>query len=431
MPYKLRKAPNRNLYWVVTIETKKKHSKDPIPLEKAKAQMRILESALLGGITPIELRRQKEEAARKKQKMYENATKRMMKLLEENKKPQQPSKLQGITSLEAAKKLIEGEGRKRLVGGGKWKNLAYRLIEIGLIPDSIFTNKEAEINAKIDALTREGWKGEFGFKAKKQVLLDEIRLPSEAGNKTRDLIDRFKALKTEEELWKFSDRLTSFVMGSGKSRKRLVGGGEFKTELWNRLTPYGELIREQIFEIYAPQLDERKSGTNYLKLRFSTNQALRAEKIALIENAMEDAEELQNQQQNPEQIVPQETPEQLDARLDQEERELLASNLPVTNIRRGQQDPLTWEEFKDGDLVSVILQTWRETNGNNKTEMFPFLYRSLKRNEAFQRNNNRPLTNVVNMREYTDRKVKHGIARIVDKLKGEGKCKICGKRLSV
>lgn len=49
MPYKLRKAPNRNLYWVMTIETKKKHSKDPIPLEKAKAQMRILESAFVGG----------------------------------------------------------------------------------------------------------------------------------------------------------------------------------------------------------------------------------------------------------------------------------------------------------------------------------------------------------------------------------------------
>lgn len=49
MPYKLRKAPNRNLYWVITIETKKKHSKEPIPLEKAKAQMRILESALVGG----------------------------------------------------------------------------------------------------------------------------------------------------------------------------------------------------------------------------------------------------------------------------------------------------------------------------------------------------------------------------------------------
>jgi hypothetical protein len=50
MPYKLRKAPKRDLYWVVTTETGKKHSKDPIPLEKAKAQKRILESALTGGI---------------------------------------------------------------------------------------------------------------------------------------------------------------------------------------------------------------------------------------------------------------------------------------------------------------------------------------------------------------------------------------------
>jgi len=44
MPYKLRKAPKRELYWVVTIATGKKHSKEPIPLEKAKAQLRILES---------------------------------------------------------------------------------------------------------------------------------------------------------------------------------------------------------------------------------------------------------------------------------------------------------------------------------------------------------------------------------------------------
>ena len=48
MPYKLRKAPNKALYWVITIETGKKHSKLPISLEKAKAQLRILESALTG-----------------------------------------------------------------------------------------------------------------------------------------------------------------------------------------------------------------------------------------------------------------------------------------------------------------------------------------------------------------------------------------------
>ena len=55
MPYKLRKAPKRDLYWVVTIETGKKHSKDPIPLAKAQAQKRILEQTLVGGITRQEL----------------------------------------------------------------------------------------------------------------------------------------------------------------------------------------------------------------------------------------------------------------------------------------------------------------------------------------------------------------------------------------
>lgn len=49
MPYKLRKAPKRELYWVITTETGKKHSKLPIPLDKAKAQMRILETTLKGG----------------------------------------------------------------------------------------------------------------------------------------------------------------------------------------------------------------------------------------------------------------------------------------------------------------------------------------------------------------------------------------------
>jgi hypothetical protein len=53
MPYKLRKAPKKELYWVITTETGKKHSKLPIPLDKAKAQMRILESALHGGVLGI------------------------------------------------------------------------------------------------------------------------------------------------------------------------------------------------------------------------------------------------------------------------------------------------------------------------------------------------------------------------------------------
>lgn len=42
MPYKLRKKPNHDLYWVVNKETGKKYSKEAIPKETAKAQMRAL-----------------------------------------------------------------------------------------------------------------------------------------------------------------------------------------------------------------------------------------------------------------------------------------------------------------------------------------------------------------------------------------------------
>lgn len=44
MPYKLRKAPKRDLYWVVS-EDGTKRSKEPITLERAKAQMRALYSS--------------------------------------------------------------------------------------------------------------------------------------------------------------------------------------------------------------------------------------------------------------------------------------------------------------------------------------------------------------------------------------------------
>ena len=42
MPYKLRKAPRRELYWVITKATGKKHSIEPLPLKRAEAQMRSL-----------------------------------------------------------------------------------------------------------------------------------------------------------------------------------------------------------------------------------------------------------------------------------------------------------------------------------------------------------------------------------------------------
>jgi len=46
MPYKLRKVPKQDLYWVVSTETGKKHSNIGLPLKKAEAQMRALYRAM-------------------------------------------------------------------------------------------------------------------------------------------------------------------------------------------------------------------------------------------------------------------------------------------------------------------------------------------------------------------------------------------------
>ena len=55
MPYKLRKAPGKDLYWVVNKETKKKLSKIPMAKEQAMAQMRAVymnESKSGGAMSP-------------------------------------------------------------------------------------------------------------------------------------------------------------------------------------------------------------------------------------------------------------------------------------------------------------------------------------------------------------------------------------------
>jgi hypothetical protein len=42
MPFKLRKCPKKDLYWVVNKDTKQKYSKEPLPKERAEAQMKAL-----------------------------------------------------------------------------------------------------------------------------------------------------------------------------------------------------------------------------------------------------------------------------------------------------------------------------------------------------------------------------------------------------
>jgi len=49
MPYKLRKQRGKDLYWVVNKDTGKKYSNEPLPKERAQAQMRALYSHMEGG----------------------------------------------------------------------------------------------------------------------------------------------------------------------------------------------------------------------------------------------------------------------------------------------------------------------------------------------------------------------------------------------
>lgn len=65
MVWKLRKAPNRDLYWVVDVNGKK-YSKEPIPLERAKAQMRALYANEGGSIAAPQLLRVERSPIQKK-----------------------------------------------------------------------------------------------------------------------------------------------------------------------------------------------------------------------------------------------------------------------------------------------------------------------------------------------------------------------------
>ena len=118
MPYKIRKAPKKELYWVITIETGKKHSKLPIPLDKAKAQMRILETALDGGMLgAFQMAQRKKAEEEEKTKRQAAATAKMMKLLAERKN-KLPTRLQGIKSAQDVERLIQNSGKGRKLKGG-------------------------------------------------------------------------------------------------------------------------------------------------------------------------------------------------------------------------------------------------------------------------------------------------------------------------
>jgi hypothetical protein len=52
MPFRLKKCRGKDLYWVITTDTGKKHSIEPLPKERAEAQMKALYINTMNEIKP-------------------------------------------------------------------------------------------------------------------------------------------------------------------------------------------------------------------------------------------------------------------------------------------------------------------------------------------------------------------------------------------
>jgi hypothetical protein len=536
MPYKLRKAPNRNLYWVVTIETKKKHSKDPIPLEKAKAQMRILESALVGGgfweqqfinhvrreISDVnqtlfaqiqtDLKHRLAQQFKtfggfipfsNKQKLVDeavNTLKRLNNSLKEQTTTTNP--LHSEQAPQTATELYESQGKVTGPVGNRpiirenppqfssmttMQTLPANVYNVDYNPSfkpndqkeyfkSIYINSfdtkkgmlqwgkfntiyiivyDPEGNGHVGALIRrltepfsyifydphgKSWNNPtslfFSYRTKLNSIVDghnvdfnsfphQCALPlcamysaaratfphlsnieydniiintiTRVAEGEIEHIDRpgqpslvlpiydINARKTrriytppsiekERQIYEhFRNPLNrSFPLGNGLflmkgdvvghiiyaktkqilmrnppnerlgfGKRKLIGGGIFKTELWNRLAQFPPSIRETIYKRYEPQLDQIKSGTNYWKGRFFSDEAKREQKRNIIEAAIADAKEVYDKEERERAIR-----DQVDYR-----------RLPYRKVPPGTQDPITLNTLgKHGDPISTITE---------------------------------------------------------------------------
>lgn len=66
MPYNLRKAPKKNLWWVVNADSGKKYSKSPLPRERAESQRRAIYASENGYV--LNRSRSKSTASKSKSK---------------------------------------------------------------------------------------------------------------------------------------------------------------------------------------------------------------------------------------------------------------------------------------------------------------------------------------------------------------------------
>ena len=238
MPYKLRKAPRRELYWVVAEDGSKK-SKDPIPLARAKAQMRALYASMDGSgkVTRKHLRKlvkDRKAVARKIGLVERKLTDYMSaNRLRPNEIPPDNKLLQRYNDLyaeyerigeevakweaiehndgdfieeeeEGDEEDLDGSGLKKcckcglLRGGGNWKDLVDVMADRNIIPDEAVNPLIAELSQ----LSRRGVKGAQGFARKKQVIEEAIGQinPLRANVPVNALIQRIRGLTNVTQL---------------------------------------------------------------------------------------------------------------------------------------------------------------------------------------------------------------------------------------
>ncbi len=304
MPYKLRKAPNRDLYWVVS-DDGKKMSKDPIPKERAKAQMKALYANVKDldaeprptpnkgkGYSPLNKMLRKRNAIKKANE------KRVREGLEEAERRTDTAIIHGKTDKELYERLGEHSQRK-------YDEL-----------DALFERRKAEIREEKSAL-KELIREEEDLTVKNKLMNDLRRMEAENKEEMEKFIkaekDIDKIVAREEAgergalkqmgAYDFFKPTDNYAVSVAKGEGKMRGSGLIKEEardsmvaMWDKhqkmranlglpLLPV-YLLNERIKDLIKTLGYMPKSGTNSARYASDINMDKREAKFKAIESAV-------------------------------------------------------------------------------------------------------------------------------------------------
>ena len=227
MPYRLRKAPNRDLYWVVG-EDGTKHSKEPIPKERAEAQRRALYANVKEGGVSIS------------KPDFIKEHKNLIKILKKGTKAQQLKEAQD-QSEELSKELKGGTHREDFLKKHKLEDKGYSLEELAKISGEPLATLQQVYNRGIGAHKTNGLSVRMKGSFKKGVKAPMSK-------------------KLSKEQWAFG-RTYSYLMNGHSQDDDLRGGGVF-----GDLFKFGKKVSYNIFHPLAPVKNYLTVGSKLGKL---------------------------------------------------------------------------------------------------------------------------------------------------------------------